>query len=641
MAWSSIRKTAALLMAAVAMFGVLGLSSASHAQDKPKADEKKNGKAEAKKADGDGEKKAEGEAAPAPEEPVGPDAIWEATKAEWSKSLRSEDWALRQKAVDAYVKSNHAEAAMALVKTLEDKKAPLNQAQRYYVLGKLGEFSSELAVRAVTRAMAKWTTVDMVYDSYLVLKGFARCEDPAVHAIVSALVKDSSTGIWVKAAALESMGDSRKSHFIDVLMEFITVVGEAWDNDEAILPISAMSAIGRCYAQPKDAKARLPLLSKFRDMLDPEKGGFRNDRVRFWVARTFADVANLPEATEDLWWIDWYLLEIEKGTVGADGKPPESPVKPSATKQKIDFIGMPAIGRRVVFCLDLSLSMNEELDPAVREAAEKRENERGPARTGGDRDKEGKVKKEEKLDWENIKTKLDLAKAYLLRSLDQFAAAEEQRMKDLEEWKKGGKPGKRSGSRGKSILEEPFMFNIVVYATKVQLLDPGTTSFVAATDKEIARFKKLVTDYLEGEGMTNIHGALLEGFRITEGKKVEGDPALNSNALLKGADTVFFMTDGWGSWSDDSTELDWDKRKKNPPPTQKAVGNGKFIYAEDILVDFERLNRFRKVTVNTVGIGNHDRPLMRGLALQSRGQYVDFSGKKPLSSGGGNHPGAE
>jgi len=392
-----------------------------------------------------------------------------------------------------------------------------------------------------------------------------------------------------------------------------------------------MSAIGRVYEQPKDAKLRLPVLNKLRDMLDPFKNGYKNDRVRFWIARTFADVARLPDATEDVFWMDQYLLEIEKGAVGEDGKLPESVAKPSGTNRKIDFIGMPAVGRRVVFCLDLSASMNEELDPGVRAAAEEREKKRGPSITGKKPDGEDeKEKEEDKLDWENINTKLDLAKAYLIRSLKQFAEAERQRAKDLEEMKKnGGKPGPRkSGSRAnRSIMEEPFMFNIVVYADKAALLDEKTTSFVSATDKEIGRFVKLVQDYSEGEGLTNIHGALLESFRVTENKKVVGDPALDSNALLKGADTVFFMTDGWASWSDDSTEMDWDERRKNPPPTRKAVGNGQFIYERQIMPDFMRLNRFRKIIVNTVGIGNHDKPLMIGMARESKGQYVDFSGK--------------
>lgn len=604
-------------------------------KDDPKKDAKEDPKKPEAPKDGEqkpaaGEEGGEGDAPAAGE--GGDEAAWQALRSEWAASLKSSEWAIRKKAVDAYAKSNHPQAALALTKVLNDRKAPLAQAQYYYVLEKLGEFTSQLSIRTITRAMTKWTGSDQVYDNYLVLKGFAKADSAEVNGEVSRLVTSKDTTNWIKAAALEAMAESRKPHYIGILMDFISEVGAMWDNEDAILPISAMNAIGRCYEQPKTAAERLPLLRRFRDMLDVDKGGFRNDRVRYWVATTFADVAKMPVPTEDLWWIDWYLLEIEKGTVGPDGKAPEPPPAPEgrhSTRQRMEFIGMPAIGRRVVFCLDLSLSMNEEIDPAIIEAAKARERAPKPSRTGEGRNQDGE-KEEDKIDWENIKTKLDLAKAYLLRSLDQFARVENQRVKELEEWKKEGRPGRTSRTRGRSVLEEPYMFNIVLYATKVNLLDPETKSFVPATDREIGRFKKLVQDYAEGEGMTNIHGALLEGFRITEGKKVEGDPALDSTALLKGADTVFFMTDGWASWSDDSTDYAWDERKKNPPPTQKAIGNGKYIYAEDILTDFDRLNRFRKVTVNTVGIGNHDRPLMMGMAMRSRGQYVDFSGKKPL-----------
>src|SRR5690606_9123534 len=126
------------------------------------------------------------------------------------------------------------------------------------------------------------------------------------------------------------------------------------------------------------------------------------------------------------------------------------------------------------FALDLSKSMEEEIDPAIIRAARERAKEKKPEITGGgDKDKD-KEEEEEEINWGDVRTKLDLARAYLFRALNQLLKAEEQRKADLEEWKKnrpkGGGP-RASRTRGRSILEEPYQFNIVVYETEANLLD--------------------------------------------------------------------------------------------------------------------------------------------------------------------------
>src|SRR5690606_34943260 len=142
------------------------------------------------------------------------------------------------------------------------------------------------------------------------------------------------------------------------------------------------------FRHNEKVEERVPILRRLRDMLDVSQNGFRNDRVRYFVASAFAHVARLPEPTEDLFWMDWYMLECERGRVGSDGRPPVSDKKPSGTNPRWDFVGMPAFGRRVVFALDLSKSMEEEIDPAIIRAARERAKEKKPEITGGgDKDK--------------------------------------------------------------------------------------------------------------------------------------------------------------------------------------------------------------------------------------------------------------
>jgi hypothetical protein len=89
---------------------------------------------------------------------------------------------------------------------------------------------------------------------------------------------------------------------------------------------------------------------------------------------------------------------------------------------------------------------------------------------------------------------------------------------------------------------------------------------------------------------------------------------------MTGADTIIFLTDGWASWDDFSTTRVKDKRNN----VDASVGDGPFIYGEDIWPDILRQNIFRKVVISTVGIGNHDTELLKKLARETGGQYVDW-----------------
>ncbi|MCK6440597.1 MAG: hypothetical protein L6Q71_10425, partial [Planctomycetes bacterium] len=169
-------------------------------------------------------------------------------------------------------------------------------------------------------------------------------------------------------------------------------------------------------------------------------------------------------------------------------------------------------------------------------------------------------------------------------------------------------------------LSDKYSFNIVVYSTESNLIDPRTTGWVQATAPNKIKFVNLVKR-LDMGTMTNIHGAMLDSFRLTAKNLIAGDPATDPEGFASGADTIFFLTDGWGSWSDDSKGKVADPRRSDKDP---VIGDGQFILAADILRDFRRINKFRKVVVNSVGIGNHDKELMRGFANASGGTYVDL-----------------
>ncbi len=95
---------------------------------------------------------------------------------------------------------------------------------------------------------------------------------------------------------------------------------------------------------------------------------------------------------------------------------------------------------------------------------------------------------------------------------------------------------------------------------------------------------------------TNLHGALLEAFRIAD-----LEPGAKTSSGVAGrrppeVDTIFFLTDGF--------------------PT-----SGRVQAPELILREIAGLNRTRRIRIHTVGIGGHDRAFLQALAAQNGGDY--------------------
>jgi HEAT repeat protein/uncharacterized protein YegL len=138
-------------------------------------------------------------------------------------------------------------------------------------------------------------------------------------------------------------------------------------------------------------------------------------------------------------------------------------------------------------------------------------------------------------------------------------------------------------------LEEDATFNVITYENQVKIIYTRKP-LVDASDKN----KKTIiaeVDKLEPFGGTNIYDALEMAYNLNEkGTFDENDD--------KTADTIFFLTGG--------------------KPT-----SGKYLTAEEILAAVKRLNRVRKMTINTISIGEDaDKDLMRNIALLTGGTFA-------------------
>ncbi|MDA1260653.1 MAG: VWA domain-containing protein [Planctomycetota bacterium] len=102
------------------------------------------------------------------------------------------------------------------------------------------------------------------------------------------------------------------------------------------------------------------------------------------------------------------------------------------------------------------------------------------------------------------------------------------------------------------------------------------------------------------DGRTNAHAGLLAGLGVPEDPSKRGAVTESAADPKEGeGDTMFFLTDG--------------------KPTV-----GEIVDTEDILVSIQEVNRFRKVTIHTIAIGDFTSNFLKKLADQNGGVFVDL-----------------
>lgn len=277
----------------------------------------------------------------------------------------------------------------------------------------------------------------------------------------------------------------------------------------------------------------------------------------------------LKEETLAFW--DWWVAQQAQPQGAA-------PVKESRTAPII--FKEPMVGNRVVFVIDLSDSMKYPITkadiPKMREKAPE-------------------------LPWdkESKPTALWVAVEELARSIDALRPPKVQA---------GRNP------RSTKTEPEPRHFAIVTYSHEAKVL---TNGWVEATHANCNSWMKQARG-LETETTTNIHAGLTRAFSISDKALSSLNPETDVDCLLTGAHTIVFLTDGYPTWSNDSTARDAKDEFGNP------IGNGDYCKRDKLAELARHINRFRKVVINTVGIGIHDKALMAAFAKDSGGGYTDW-----------------
>jgi hypothetical protein len=498
-----------------------------------------------------------------------------------SKNLASKDPDERASAVETLCRTNDAVAVPIVVDIVMREQDP-DAARRMGAA--FAYFQSDKCLEALEKRVPKLTGMTNAFTALWILTGIGgngtkRADDIIVNVLKDAKEKE----YYLRAAALEAIADANKTGLNEIVETLIRTHRDDFENAGAIVPVTATTTATR-IATPEN---KFTLVAALADMLE----FYKSDRIKFFAAQACASISGSKPYYDPYYWRYWVKLKGDMNGPNA--------AKPRRTDdRKIPkFFDTEAVGRRILFVIDNSGSMQGPVTVPKPEPKKDQppppDDKKGPT-TGKDREKEkgkdGKGKDEKKEvpppDYSKVKTKLDLAKVELIYTLEQ--------------------------------LDPTFSVNIIVYNTTHDYISPQIKGFVPADEANIKLLKEKV-QLLAATGATNIHGALMRSFRTTTSGAIKGDPALDPDALMNGADTLFFLTDGTPTISDAGL-----KGVNSGVPNAQA--SDKYVQGPVILADARRVNTFRKVVINTVGIGPHAADLLRGLAKSSGGTYKDMSG---------------
>lgn len=523
---------------------------------------------------------------------------FKAAEKDYQTAKRDQSRTAMERAIDRIGQSNDKKAVKFLLGELDwdqkqrkGKRAGLPGNVRDKIIGALSAFTDEESVAEIGKAALALKSANdppLALDQFDFFKALAGMKDSAAadKTLRDALADPKNP--YIKCAALEAIRQANASRFVPEVSAILLETNEEWAKKWLIVPINVFA----CLQDIVDSTDKDQIIAVVEAVIVWEERKTCNDeRVRFFGGRMLTRLTDeVADMSSTHFW-KWWVAQMKAGVPIDSTQKPQGKADRTAATPPPAFDVQP-VGKRFVFCIDISGSMDMPLKITLDEL-EKRRKDRGPA-TGRKQDKGADEAEDEEdnnplrqLPWKEIKTKMHLAREELARAIKSFAGDRE--------------------------------FAIITYATEVEVI---TNGWIKATQANCDAWSKKAKE-LEADGMTNIHGACMRALKIS-GKGIDTDhPAVDPNCVVTGADTIIFLTDGWASWDDFSTGRTRDKRIPNAKSDD--VGDGPFIYGEDIWPDVLRHNIFRKVIINTVGIGNHDAELMKQLARRTGGVYVDWS----------------
>ncbi|HBF23139.1 MAG TPA: hypothetical protein DDW23_04910, partial [Planctomycetes bacterium] len=351
----------------------------------------------------------------------------------------------------------------------------------------------------------------------------------------------------VRVAAVDSLGVLGKGREGRAARALVMAL-----NDTAL---EVKTAACLALRQVRTTEAVAPLIR----ILSEEKG-----RILEQVVPTLYELTDLQLGADYSAWVGWWESASQRGyripTAAELNKRRAAREETAsiyrASRPEAEFLGIPTPSRNVVFVIDISGSMEEEV------VDRKSFRERGFTRF----------------------RKLDIVQEELARSIESlgpevrfnlFAFATE-----VYPWRKKLVPANALNRRSATAF--------------VRDLEPlGGSAAAAAGSAGLQRSSD------ERKGMTNTWAGLLAGLGFSIGGKAELS-AETATEFKKGAgDTLFFLSDG-----------------------RPSVGD--LVDTDDILEGILELNRFRRVVIHTIAIGEFQKDFMEYLARDTGGIFMDL-----------------
>ncbi len=422
---------------------------------------------------------------------------------------------------------------------------------------------------AVVEALGRTTDEDAIdHMVKMAAKGEWQFRADVIAALVetgsekaeTALVKaaESKSDPLVQTVAIDALGDMKSEKGIAPIAAALTARSTPWQ-----VKIAAIQALAKIH---KNACVD-PLIEALEDASE--------GRIKEEVEQALHSLTGKQMPTPAVW-KSWWSMNNSRPLEGPGFDPAR---RPDSNRQNANAGGGGAGGsaveptyygekirsKRLVFVIDVSGSMLTELgrapnipQQAVSGGAPGQQAPKGP-------------------DYSKARSKMDLAKIELVHAIQ--------------------------------TLPADASFSIVWYSTDVLSWKDG---LVPATPANKADAIKKV-ESLTADGLTNIYGGLEKAFSLHSGQGMGN--VVSGADYSQGADTIYFMTDGWPTCGEALGGI----------APQNGGGNVAG-YRDELLKVVAEWVKIRKVKINTVGIseqpGGYDETLLRGLADMSGGSFV-------------------
>jgi len=445
---------------------------------------------------------------------------------------------------------------------------------------KLHEFSGTLATPGDAWM---WYNMDYVYGKH---NGFDK---------IAAIAKDVKQPMLRRMAAVYAMEDAGKELLYDLIT---TNMAEEKmpkaERDHSLLLEGMSFALMNCGLDKagEEFEKVFELVGKhFDEKKTPE-------RTKIVMGRHFAKMFGIDHIYINF---DGWRRQLVDHNTAENAKRRTAP----PPKKGPEFMGIKGSGKHVAYVIDMSDSMLIKVNKP-KAKPKPPEPPKGPITGPGGKKKEEEEKPEptdeERLPWDKITNRFELAREYLKLSLER--------------------------------LTPDMTFTIIVFGTKAEPIKV-TKGMTKVTPTAIAQVNKWFADQKPGSrteikklgtlmGDTNIHGGFLRAFESNDKAKKPAFEYVDVEAALSGCDTIFLLSDGDPNMDD---FLCTDKYEPGirvvndvesgsaVAPTDSINYQGPYAGQEWLLLDLRRLNLFRHVEMHTLGMGKEaNETLLRAIA---------------------------